>query len=146
MQRLYRARGVPAGSALFALSLLVTHLAYSENGTPPREWKAPARAASTRNPVSADDKSLAIGKSLYVKECLACHGDSGKGNGPEAGDLSHPPPDFNAELLRKQSDGEIFWKLTEGRKPMPRFARTFSDDERWNLVNYIRWLAPKLSE
>jgi len=28
--------------------------------------------------------------------------------------------------------------MTQGRKPMPSYGRMLSDDDRWNLVNYIR--------
>lgn len=110
--------------------------AFGEGGA--RPWKAPARAAGFRNPVSADARSLEAGKSIYARECATCHGDTGKGNGPDAADLSRQPPDFHAPAVAGQSDGELFWKLTEGRKPMPRYGRTLSDDDRWNVVNYIR--------
>ena len=146
MHRLYRARGVPAGSALIALMALLVQLAFSENSSQDREWKAPERAASVPNPVAADDRSLAIGKSLYVKECASCHGEAGRGNGPDAADLSRPPSNLTATPVRRQADGEIFWKITEGNKPMPRYARMLKDEQRWNLVNYLRSLAPKLSE
>src|SRR4051794_41072494 len=103
-----------------------------------RPWKAPARAANSQNPVRADDRSLAAGKALFAKECMACHGESGKGNGPDAADLSTQPPDFATPAVAGQSDGELFWKMTQGRKPMPSYGRMLSDDDRWNLVNYIR--------
>jgi mono/diheme cytochrome c family protein len=103
-----------------------------------RPWKAPARAANAQNPIHADDRSLTLGKALFVKECMTCHGESGKGNGPDAADLSTQPPDFAAPAVAEQSDGELFWKMTQGRKPMPSYRRMLSDDDRWNLVNYIR--------
>jgi mono/diheme cytochrome c family protein len=103
-----------------------------------RGWKAPARAAHFRNPVSADSKSLAAGKALYARECVSCHGEGGRGNGPDAADLSRQPADFTSPAVAGQADGELFWKLTEGNKPMPRYGRMLSEDDRWNLVNYIR--------
>jgi len=36
------------------------------------------------------------------------------------------------------TDGELFWKITAGRKPMPSFETKLSEDERWMLVDYIR--------
>lgn len=106
-------------------------------------WTAPARAAKKKNPVAADDKSVAAGKVAYTQECRACHGDSGKGDGPSAPDLDKKPGDLSSPKLWEQSDGALFWKLTEGRKPMPTYAQRFTDDERWNIVNYVRTLAPK---
>jgi len=108
-----------------------------------RPWKAPARAANSQNPVRADDRSLSAGKAIFVKECITCHGESGNGNGPDAADLSTQPPDFAAPAVTDQSDGELFWKMTQGRKPMPSFGRMLSDNDRWNLVNYIRSISHK---
>ncbi|HEY7119725.1 MAG TPA: cytochrome c [Tepidisphaeraceae bacterium] len=115
--------------------------AADDHASPP--WRAPARAANLRNPVPPDDASRAAGKSLYARECANCHGESGKGNGPDAADLSHPPSDLTASPTTRQTDGELYWKLTEGKRPMPRFGRTLTDEQRWHVVNYIRSLAPR---
>lgn len=110
---------------------------------PTEEWKAPARAARKKNPVAADDKSVSAGKVFYVKECLPCHGATGKGDGPAAKDLERHPGNLSDPKLWKQTDGELFWKLTEGKKPMPSYEQNFSEEDRWNVVNYTRTLAPK---
>jgi mono/diheme cytochrome c family protein len=36
------------------------------------------------------------------------------------------------------TDGELFYKLTEGRKPMPSFKKRLSDEQRWRMVLLIR--------
>ena len=43
----------------------------------------------------------------------------------------------------QQTDGAIFWKLTEGKTPMPAWGETLSEEQRWSVVNYVRTLAPK---
>jgi len=43
----------------------------------------------------------------------------------------------------QQTDGAIFWKISEGNSPMPAFQEAFSDAQRWDIVNYVRTLAPK---
>jgi mono/diheme cytochrome c family protein len=106
-------------------------------------WKAPARAARKQNPVAADDASIAAGKALYAANCLSCHGTSGKGDGPAAKDLEKSPGDLSKSVLWEQTDGALFWKLTEGRKPMPSFEKTLAEDQRWQVINYVRTLAPK---
>jgi mono/diheme cytochrome c family protein len=124
---------------LHPLSLvIITAVTAAATAADRAQWKAPARAAGVKNPVTADAASLSTGKALFARECASCHGESGKGNGPDAADLSRQPPDFAAPTVAAQSDGELFWKITEGRKPMPRFARSLRDDQRWHLVNYIR--------
>ena len=110
-------------------------------GTEP--WKAPARAARKKNPIPADDKSIAAGKVMYTQECRACHGETGKGDGSSAKDLEKKPGDLSSAKIWDQTDGELFWKLTEGKKPMPSYALRFTDDDRWAIVNYTRTMAPK---
>jgi len=133
------ALSVSVATAMLVLFAGLTH-AGDDGG---RAWRAPARAANLKNPMRSDAASLAAGKAMYTRECASCHGDAGKGNGPDAADLSRPPADFAAPTVAAQSDGELFWKMTEGRKPMPRYARTLRDEERWHVVNYIRSLRPK---
>lgn len=106
-------------------------------------WVAPARAAKKKNPIAADEASTAKGKMLYAKECLSCHGATGKGDGPAAKDLEKKPGDLSSAKLWEQSDGALFFKVTEGRKPMPSMEKTFSEEERWAVINYVRTLAPK---
>ena len=110
---------------------------------PGEEWVAPARAARKKNPVAAADASLAKGKGAYIKECRSCHGDKGKGDGPAIKDLEKKPGDITLSKVLDQTDGALFWKLTEGKKPMPSYEKTFSEDDRWNVINYLRTLAPK---
>jgi mono/diheme cytochrome c family protein len=129
--------------SLGVIALALAHFLTSPSTADPASaWKAPARAATAKNPVPADERSLAAGKALYARECVACHGPTGRGDGPDAKDLARPPSDLTAPSTRQQSDGELFWKLTEGRRPMPRFGRSLTDDQRWHLVNYIRTLTP----
>lgn len=102
------------------------------------EWKAPARAARKVNPVPADATSLKAGKALYAAECLDCHGGRGAGDGPGARDLKSPVPDLSKPDLWRQTDGELFWKLSSGRGDMPGFDDMLSEEERWHVLNYSR--------
>ena len=55
---------------------------------------------------------------------------------------STKPTNFtNTKLVDAMSDGEIFWKITNGRKPMPSFKIRLTDEQRWELVNLIRSFA-----
>lgn len=108
-------------------------------------WEAPARAARKKNPIVADKRSVEAGRAVYVAECLECHGKSGAGDGPGVKDLPRTPPDLSDESIRQQSDGAMFWKISEGRKVMPGYDDLLSDEERWHVVNYLRELAPRES-
>ena len=112
-------------------------------------WSAPARAARKQNPITADAGSIAKGKELYVSGCLPCHGPSGRGDGPAAATLERNgarirPGNLADPKRWEETDGELFWKITEGNSPMPTWGLTLTDEQRWCIVNYIRTLAPKL--
>ena len=110
----------------------------------PAEWSAPARAARKKNPIPMNDASIAAGKAVYTKECLSCHGDGGKGDGKAAKDCNPKPNDLTMPKVWEQSDGAIFWKITEGKKPMPTFDKLLSEDQRWQVINYMHSsFAPK---
>jgi mono/diheme cytochrome c family protein len=124
-------------AALAALAFAATTLwAQSE------EWTAPARAAKRPNPIPATPDSISKGKVLYTNNCLSCHGETGQGNGPKAKDLDKRPQDLRTSM-KGQSDGALFWKSVEGRKPMPSFEKDLKPDDLWNVINYMRTLAPK---
>jgi len=103
-----------------------------------KKWDAPASAKSISNPVKTSASSISEGKNLYMKDCKSCHGAKGKGDGPKAENLDVSCKDFTKADFQKQSDGEIFWKITNGRDPMPTFKS--KTEARWNLVNYLRTL------
>jgi len=123
-----------------ALGLFAARPARSDEQPPP--WKAPPRAERKPNPVPADDKAVAAGKAAYVANCLACHGATGKGDGPAAVSLKQTVGDLRSPAVQQQSDGALFWKITEGRKPMPSFEKLLSETQRWQVVDYVRTLAP----
>lgn len=105
----------------------------------PPEWSAPADAKKTANPV----KGVGNAKKSVETNCVSCHGAGGKGDGPAAVALPPPKPaDWTADKVQKQSDGELFWKMSNGRGAMPPWKH-LSDKERWEIVNYIRTLKPK---
>jgi mono/diheme cytochrome c family protein len=117
-------------------------LSYSSDA-PADDWKAPARAARKQNPVPADADSIAAGKQIFVGNCLACHGAAGKGDGPAAAACNPRPKDLSDPKIASQTDGELFWKITEGKKPMPTYEKLLTDTQRWQAVDYIRNFAPK---
>jgi mono/diheme cytochrome c family protein len=104
-------------------------------------WMAPAAEAQKKNPVAANPSSLAAGQKIYLKRCAACHGNAGNGDGPDAADLGIHPAKLSDPAVRQQSDGELFWKITVGKKPMPGYGSRLSATDRWNAINYLRTLA-----
>jgi mono/diheme cytochrome c family protein len=103
-------------------------------------WKVPDRAARKKNPIPTSEQSLKMGKQFYARECQDCHGANGKGDGPAARDMAEIP-DLALPRIQKQTDGELFYKITTGRKPMPGAEKSLTEEQRWHVVNYIRGMA-----
>lgn len=77
------------------------------------------------------------GKTVFSSNCVACHGSSGKGDGPNAEGLSRKPANFtDANLMRKRKPSDLFITITNGNDPMPSFKSRLSEDERWNAAYY----------
>jgi mono/diheme cytochrome c family protein len=104
------------------------------------QWTAPAAEARKKNPVAANESSLAAGQKIYLQRCVECHGKTGNGDGPDAADLGIHPAKLSDPAMRTQTDGELFWKITVGKKPMPNYRTRLSPTDRWNVINYLRSL------
>jgi mono/diheme cytochrome c family protein len=104
-------------------------------------WPVPEKNAAMKNPVKPAAESIGEGKTLWVQQCQSCHGKSGMGDGPKAAQLKTEPGDFSKAETQKQTDGSLFYKISEGRKDMPSFKKKVPDPEDiWNIVNYVRTL------
>src|ERR1700720_1296567 len=107
-----------AGSSLRALILLAVFSISGPLLAQSSDWKAPPAAANRPNPVPANAHTIALGQKAVVGNCLACHGPAGKGDGPGAAALEKKPADLTARIKAGATDGELFWKISEGRSPM----------------------------
>lgn len=105
-----------------------------------KPWAAPDAARNVKNPVTAIPENLKAGADLFRDNCSVCHGEKGKGDGIGQG-TDTPPANFtDAKLMSSETDGSLFWKMSEGRGPMPSWKDTLSETQRWQLVNYLRKL------
>lgn len=103
------------------------------------KWVAPPEAKNLKNPLAKSDKVIAEGKKIAETNCVPCHGPKGLGDGPAAVALPVKPANWTSPAVQAESDGELFWKLTNGRGPMPPWKH-LSENDRWTLVQYIRSL------
>lgn len=131
-------------SAASCSRALIVLAAFSMSGTLlAQDWKAPPTAVHRPNPLAGNANALAAGEKLYVGNCMTCHGSSGKGDGPGGAALEKKPADLGARIRAGETDGELFWKISEGRSPMISWKGSLSETQRWELVNYIRTFAGK---
>jgi len=84
------------------------------------------------------DASNKAGMALYNKNCASCHGKVGLGDGVKARALKDHPGDFSGAVYQNQTDGEHFYKTKTGRGEMPKYEGKLSDDDIWNMINYMR--------
>jgi mono/diheme cytochrome c family protein len=103
------------------------------------KWVAPASAKAVKNPYSGNS-SISKGKSIYKARCVVCHGEKGMGDGPAGKALKPPAADHSSAGVQSQTDGELFWKVSEGRGPMVGWKLILSEEDRWHVVNYVRTL------
>lgn len=98
------------------------------------------------NPIPATSESIAAGQETYSTHCASCHGATGKGDGPVGLTLNPRPADLSQHAIAGiHPDSQLFEWITNGfpGSQMPAFRTALSDTDRWNLVNFMRTLAPK---
>lgn len=120
--------------------LLVFGISISSLGQTSKPWVVPANFKTMSNPVKSDDASILAGKDLFNKNCIACHGKTGIGDGPKSKGLKTPVASFLTAECQKQTDGELFYKSKTGRGDMPKYEGKIDDTGLWQTVNYIRSL------
>jgi mono/diheme cytochrome c family protein len=106
----------------------------------PNEGDPPDAYASLKNAVPQTIETLDEGKAIFIRECMVCHGDAGRGQGPYREILQPGPPDFGDGSYGDYTDADYFWRISEGVpwSAMPSWKLRYSEEERWKLVHYLR--------
>jgi len=99
------------------------------------------------NPLVDDPVAIASGNEAYVALCSQCHGDDGRGKGPDAAGLNPRPSDFtDQEQMQAHTDGYLFWRISDGgdfdpyNSLMTAWGTLLSEQEIWELISYLRTL------
>lgn len=104
----------------------------------------PATPESTlANPVSITVDSIAAGAGVYLNSCAVCHGVDARGNGAQAGTTQVRPPALTGpgSHLSQHSDGDLHYWIGNGLPGgMPAWAAQLSDQEIWDVIDYLRSL------
>jgi cytochrome c553 len=98
-------------------------------------WEVPDDKKQKVSPFKFDKESQQKGASVYLRNCVSCHGTPGKNNSVP---LNPPPGDPATDKFQKQTDGALFYKITTGRVVMPSFKDVLTETERWQIISYIR--------
>ena len=136
---------IPSNTKFGLLGIaLCAALAISAVAHDPQEWKIPEAARKMKNPVASSAAVAAAGKAQFKSHCVECHGESGKGDGPDAMMYTPEPADLtDAKMMKWMTDGEIFYIISEGHKPMPAFKDKLTETQRWQVVHFVRTFTAK---
>jgi mono/diheme cytochrome c family protein len=118
-----------------AVSAGMLWMATAQNAPPAsKKWEAPPEAAAKSNPEAKNPAAPGNGRRSFIHVCVNCHGEDGSGESSGA-------PDLRSATVQNQSDGALFWKITNGNTTngMPSFA-ALSETERWDIVTFVRTL------
>ncbi len=119
-----RNRTLPTAMFLLVLAIVAVAIVYSAINNAPWSWPVPEEAKQLKNPLQPTAQGLKSARAEYADKCAHCHGDTGKG-----------------KRMSEATDGELFYKISEGKKPMPVFKNKLTEDQRWELVLLIRSFA-----
>jgi glucose/arabinose dehydrogenase len=116
-------------AVLFALFPLIAFSAVNQHF-----HDAPDSARAVKNPLKDQQAAVTAGRTLYARNCLACHGKTGKGTGNV--------PSLVDGKLKGVTSGEMFWFITKGDNDngMPPWA-FLPEEKRWQVVTYVEALA-----
>ena len=104
-----------------------------------RVWLVPEDAKHLNNPLQPTTATLKSARATYDDKCANCHGAQGRGDGVDAKRYDPSPTNFtDARQMNGTTDGELFYKISEGKKPMPVFKAKLTEHQRWELVLLIR--------
>lgn len=104
-----------------------------------QEWVVPDDQKGKVAPFLFTPDHQKSGEGIYIKNCVSCHGNMGKNNWAK---ITPPPGDLAEAKHQKQSDGELYYRITTGKAPMPEFRNILTDEERWWVIAYLRTFNP----
>jgi mono/diheme cytochrome c family protein len=123
--------------SLFVLLLVVIVAAVAFTALHNGKWNVPESAKQVQNPIPSSDSAILAARPIYLDKCSSCHGRFGRGDGHDAALYDPRPTNFTLPLTGT-TDGELFYKITQGHKPMPSYKKKLTEEQRWQLVLLIR--------
>lgn len=98
-------------------------------------------AGTLTNPLPRSQEVLARGELVYERQCYACHGPQGAGDGPVVGPGKFPfAAALNGDATAARTDGYIYAVTRVGRGLMPGYGDRVTERDRWAVVHYVRTL------
>jgi len=106
----------------------------------------PAPYSNAQNPLPASPQNLQQGAELFQNFCATCHGSQGMGDGPAGKALTRRPANL-ARFIRMpmlSRDNYLMWTISDGgaqfKTAMPSFKQAISEQDRWQIIHFLRTL------
>lgn len=101
----------------------------------------PTTFAMLQSSFSAE--TLSSVEPVFMTKCAPCHGGTGRGDGPVMVSAGKRAADLTAPHAGYHTPGDIYWWITHGRQgsPMPGFEDDIPEQQRWDLVNYLKLIS-----
>lgn len=96
---------------------------------------------SLKSPIEVNSENLANGKKMYNIYCAICHGVKGDGKGNLA--VREKILGVPAFKDRDVNEGSIYHVIYYGRNMMGSHASQLTENERWQVVQYVQKLKKK---
>jgi mono/diheme cytochrome c family protein len=111
----------------------------SSDSTPMTLATVPPEYAGKTNPL--DVSAATAGAEVFKTNCVACHGEQGKGDGIASGSLD-PKPANLAEVTKQVSDDYLFWRISEGKPgtSMVAWKSILTEEQVWQVLSFIHTL------
>jgi mono/diheme cytochrome c family protein len=98
--------------------------------------------ANSVSPLAPEAKDLEKGKQLFTIYCAICHGDKGDGKGNLVKrEKFLGVPNYKDRAI---TEGSVFHVVTYGLNAMGSHANQLSQEERWQVANYVMKLRSEL--
>jgi mono/diheme cytochrome c family protein len=133
---------------IFAFGLLTlsacSALQTNKSSTPTPEPSPPAEYLKMSNPYADQADAIQAGSQVFSTHCATCHGATGRGDGPTGLALNPRPADLTHMNPFGDTDGYIFWRISEGggfapfNSAMPAWKNTLSETQIWQVIAYLR--------
>src|SRR3990172_4033529 len=133
----------------------ITAVAQYLKGFARRFERETPQAVAAAAKVQSSAESISRGQELFAgqaAECVKCHGQAGRGDGPSADELTDDfgsvivPADLTMAWLFRggPTADDIHMRLLTGLtgSPMPSYADVLTPEQVWDLANYVDSLSP----
>jgi thiosulfate dehydrogenase len=94
-----------------------------------------------KSPLPVNDETLIAGAKVYNGNCAMCHGAFQQPKPDLAKYMFPPPPQLLAgEMMTKDAEGELYWKITNGIRMtgMPGFEKIIDQNRRWQVTLLLK--------